>query len=379
MTFTHKPKVAIVGYRGMVGSVLVNRMLEEDDFALIDATFFSTSTHGTPAPKVGKYDLGLIGDANSVAELSAYDVIITCQGGDYTNAMHPQLRAAGWQGYWVDAASALRMKENVSLILDPINKDQLKAAIAAGQKDFAGANCTVSLMLIGLGGLFTKGLVESAIVSSYQAASGAGAANMRELVEQFGAVYNHVAPELADKSKTMLDVAASVQDLLANNLPSPYFGAPLAASLIPWIDAAHDHGFTKEEWKGHAETNKLLGLTDHSIKVDSTCVRVGVLRSHSQSITLKLKENLSIAQIEELIATHNKWAYLVPNEKEATLQRLTPTAVSGTLNIAVGRVRKLSLGDTYVSIFTVGDQLLWGAAEPLRRMLRLLCNAPLDY
>ncbi|RIY33638.1 aspartate-semialdehyde dehydrogenase [Psittacicella melopsittaci] len=374
-----QPKVAIVGYRGMVGSVLVNRMLEEDDFALIDATFFSTSTHGTPAPKVGKYDLGVIGDANSVEELSKYDFVITCQGGDYTNAMHPKLREAGWQGYWIDAASALRMKDNVSLILDPINKEQLQAAIANGQKDFAGSNCTVSLMLIGLGGLFTKGLVESAIVSSYQAASGAGAANMRELVEQFGAVYNHVAEDLADRSKTMLDVAAKVQEKLSTDLAAPYFGAPLAASLLPWIDAQHEHGFTKEEWKGHAETNKILGLADHSIKVDSTCVRVGVLRSHSQSITLKLKENLSVEQIEKLIAEHNKWVYVVPNNKEETIHKLTPTAVSGTLNVAVGRVRKLSLGDEYVSIFTVGDQLLWGAAEPLRRMLRLILNAPLDY
>ncbi|RIY31114.1 aspartate-semialdehyde dehydrogenase [Psittacicella hinzii] len=379
MTFAEKVKVAIVGYRGMVGSVLVNRMLEEDDFALVDAKFFSTSTHGTPAPKVGKYDLGLIGDANSVTELSKYDIIITCQGGDYTNAMHPQLRAAGWNGYWIDAASALRMKDNVSLILDPINKDQLKAALEAGQKDFAGANCTVSLMLIGLGGLFSKGLVENVIVSSYQAASGAGAANMRELIEQFGALHSHVEAELADKSKTMLDVAAKVQEKLSTDLPAPYFGAPLAASLIPWIDAKHDHGFTKEEWKGHAETNKILGFADNTIKVDSTCVRVGVLRSHSQSITLKLKENLSVEQIEQLIAEHNKWAYVVPNEKEQTLARLTPTAVSGTLNIAVGRVRKLSLGDEYVSIFTVGDQLLWGAAEPLRRMLRLVVGAPLDY
>lgn len=379
MTTTQRPKVAIVGYRGMVGSVLVNRMLEENDFALIDATFFSTSTHGTPAPKVGEYDLGLIGDANSVSELSKYDMIITCQGGDYTKVMHPQLRAAGWNGFWIDAASTLRMEQDVSLILDPINKDQLKAAIAAGKKDFAGSNCTVSLMLIGLGGIFTKGLVESAIVSSYQAASGAGAANMRELVEQFGAVYNNVAEDLQDKSKTMLDVAAKVQEQLSSNLPAPYFGAPLAASLLPWIDAQYDNGFTKEEWKGHAETNKLLGLEPGSIKVDSTCVRVGVLRSHSQSITLKLKENLSVAQIEELIANHNKWAYLVPNNKEATIHQLTPTAVSGTLKIAVGRVRKLSLGKEYVSIFTVGDQLLWGAAEPLRRMLRLILNAELDY
>lgn len=365
-----KTKVAIVGYRGMVGSVLVNRMLQEGDFAFCDAQFFSTSQAGQPAPSYGGLDFGVIGDANSLEQLKEFPVIITCQGGDYTNAVYPQLRAAGWDGYWIDAASALRMKDDVKLILDPVNGDDLRQAVKDGYKTFAGANCTVSLMLIALGGLFKAGLVESAIVSSYQAASGAGAANMRELLEQFGKVHGEVAADLA-AGKSILEVEAAVTKYL-QGLEAPYFGVPLAASLIPWIDAQHDGGFTKEEWKGHAETNKLLGFADNTIKVDSTCVRVGVLRCHSQSITLKLKQDLPLEKLEELIANDNQWVRYVPNNKADTLAKLTPTSVSGTLECAVGRLRKLSLGGEYVSVFTVGDQLLWGAAEPLRRMLLVL-------
>lgn len=378
-----KQKVAIVGYRGMVGSVLIGRMLEEKDFDLIDAKFFSTSNHGQPAPKFAghDYEFGTIGNANDVAELANYDIVLTCQGGDYTNEIYPALRAAGWNGYWIDAASALRMQDGVELVLDPINRGVLEQAIANGCRTFAGSNCTVSLMLMGLGGLFRRGLVEEVLVSSYQAASGAGAANMRELLEQFGQVNGAVAAELTDPKSSILDIAAKVGSALQDpaQVPSPYFGAPLAASLIPWIDAGMDDGFTKEEWKGLAETNKLLGLAPSSIKVDSTCVRVGVLRCHSQSITLKLKQDLPLAEIEALIANDNKWVKYVPNTKEDTLRDLTPVSVSGTLTVPVGRLRKLSLGGNYISVFTVGDQLLWGAAEPLRRMLRLVVGAPLDY
>lgn len=378
-----KQKVAIVGYRGMVGSVLIGRMLEEKDFDLIDAKFFSTSNHGQPAPKFAGYDyeFGTIGNAQDVAELAQYDIVLTCQGGDYTNEIYPALRATGWQGYWIDAASALRMQDGVELVLDPINRGVLEQAIAQGCRTFAGSNCTVSLMLMALGGLFRRGLVEEVLVSSYQAASGAGAANMRELLTQFGQVNSTVAAELADPQSSILEIAAKVGSALQDpaQVPAPYFGAPLAASLIPWIDAGMDDGFTKEEWKGLAETNKLLGLAPSSIKVDSTCVRVGVLRCHSQSITLKLKEDLPLAEIEALIANDNKWVKYVPNTKEATLRDLTPVAVSGTLTVPVGRLRKLSLGGNYISVFTVGDQLLWGAAEPLRRMLRLVVGAELDY
>lgn len=374
-----KQKVAIVGYRGMVGSVLVGRMLEEADFALVDAQFFSTSSHGQKAPKFDgyDYDFGVIGDANDLETLKTFDIVITCQGGDYTNSIYPALRASGWDGYWIDAASALRMKDDVTLILDPANLSVLQDALARGVKTFAGSNCTVSLMLMALGGLFKAGLVEEAIVSSYQAASGAGAANMRELLTQFGQVHGSVAEKVADPKSSILEVAAQVNTALQNDIAAPYFGAPLAASLIPWIDAAYENGSTKEEWKGVAETNKILGLAPNTIKVDSTCVRVGVLRCHSQSITLKLKQNLPLEQIEELIKNDNPWVKLVPNTKENTLRDLTPVAVSGTLTVPVGRIRKLSLGDNYVGVFTVGDQLLWGAAEPLRRMLRLVVGAPL--
>lgn len=301
-----KLNVAIVGYRGMVGTVLVDRMIQEKDFDLVNARFFSTSTYGEDAPEIGGYNFGKIGNAKDINELATFDVIITCQGGDYTNEFYPQLRAAGWQGYWIDAASALRMKDGVELILDPINGDNLRTALANGTKTFAGANCTVSLMLMALSGLFKRGLVESAIVSSYQAASGAGAANMRELLEQFGELYDEVRKDLEGKQRVnMLEVAAKVQDKL-QELPAPHFGAPLAASLIPWIDAPYEDGFTKEEWKGHAETNKILGLEPGSIKIDSTCVRVGVLRSHSQSITLKLTQDLPLETLESYIKEANQ-------------------------------------------------------------------------
>lgn len=367
-------KVGLVGWRGMVGSVLMQRMREEQDFALIEPVFFSTSSIGGAAPDVGR-GASALQDARSVAQLKGMDVIITCQGGDYTTEIHPQLRAAGWKGYWIDAASTLRMQDNAVIVLDPVNLDQIKHSIAQGGRDFIGGNCTNSILLMGVGGLFKAGLVEWVSSMTYQAASGAGAQNMRELLGQMGQVHASVAHLLADPASAILDIDQRVaQTLRSDGFPTEHFGAPLAGSLIPWIDKQLDNGQSKEEWKGQAEVNKILG-TAKTIPVDGLCVRIGAMRCHSLALTLKLNRDLPLAEIETLIRNTNPWVKFVPNDRAISVQELTPTAVTGKLDIAVGRVRKLNMGPEYVSAFVCGDQLLWGAAEPLRRTLRILLEA----
>lgn len=362
-------KVGIVGWRGMVGSVLMQRMQEEKDFALdFEPVFFTTSQTGQPAPM----NAGTLKDAADIAELKKLDVIITCQGGDYTKAVHPELRKMGWNGYWIDAASTLRMEDNAVIILDPVNRTVIDAALANGQKDFIGGNCTVSLMLMALGGLFRAGVVEWISSMTYQAASGAGAPNMRELLAQMGALNNVVAEELKNPGSAILEIDKKVTAALRDgSMPTKEFGFPLAGSVLPWIDREVEDGQSREEWKGFAETNKILG-TKSPIPVDGICVRVGAMRCHSQALTIKLNKDLPIAEIENLIKNDNQWVKLIPNTKADSLAGLTPAAVSGTLTVPIGRVRKMKMGPQYVSAFTCGDQLLWGAAEPLRRMLRVL-------
>ena len=367
-------KLGIVGWRGMVGSVLVERMQAEGDFAHVETTLFSTSQAGEAAPAFAGNGKTLQ-DAHNLDALAAMDIILTCQGGDYSKAIHPQLRARGWDGYWIDAASALRMDDRAVIILDPVNRHVIDAAIRDGKKDFIGGNCTVSLMLMALGGLFENDLVEWATSMTYQAASGAGAKNMRELISGMGAIHAQVADELADPSSAILDIDRKVSAALrSDDYPKANFGVPLAGSLIPWIDADLGNGQSKEEWKGGVESNKILGRSANPIPVDGLCIRVGAMRCHSQALTLKLKKDLPIAEIEQLLAKHNDWVKVVPNEKEASMQELSPAKVSGTLSVPVGRLRKLAMGREYISAFTVGDQLLWGAAEPLRRMLRILVD-----
>ena len=369
-------KTAIVGWRGMVGSVLMQRMAAERDLDHVDPVFFSTSQAGGAAPAIGGRKAGPLQDASDLEALAMCDVVVTCQGGDYTNAVHPQLRAAGWKGYWIDAASALRMKDDAVIILDPVNRNVIDAALKAGVRDFIGGNCTVSLMMMALNGLFRADLVEWITSMTYQAASGAGAPNMRELVEQMGVVHSSAAALLRDPASAILDIDRVVTDKLrAADFPKAQFGAALAGSLIPWIDKDMGNGVSREEWKGGAETNKILGRTeDAAIPVEGICVRVGAMRCHSQAMTIKLKRDLPLAEIERLIAGGNEWVRLVPNTREASIAGLTPAAVSGTLDIPIGRVRKLAMGGQYLTAFTVGDQLLWGAAEPIRRMLRILAE-----
>jgi aspartate-semialdehyde dehydrogenase len=365
-------KTGIVGWRGMVGSVLMDRMRAERDFDVIDPVFFSTSQAGGAAPDVGR-GVGSLLDANDLDALAACDVILTCQGGDYTNAIHPKLRAAGWKGYWIDAASALRMKDDAVIILDPVNRGVIDAALRAGVRDYIGGNCTVSLMMLALGGLLREDLVEWITSMTYQAASGAGAPNMRELLEQMGVAHASVAGLLRDPGSAILDIDRAVTDTLrGDSLPKAQFGAPLAGSLIPWIDKDLGNGQSREEWKGSAETNKILGRSADPIPVEGICVRIGAMRCHSQAMTIKLKRDLPLAAIEQLLAGGNDWVRLVPNTREDSIRELSPARVSGTLEIPIGRVRKLAMGGEYISAFTVGDQLLWGAAEPLRRMLRIL-------
>ena len=364
-------RVGLVGWRGMVGSVLMQRMRDENDFSLIEPVFFSTSSIGGAGPAEAKGEP--LKDARNVAELAKMDIVITCQGGDYTNEVFPQLRAAGWQGHWIDAASSLRMKDDAVIILDPVNMHVIKKALAAGGKNWIGGNCTVSLMLMALGGLFKAGLVEWLSSMTYQAASGAGAQNMRELLTQMGAAHQVAAALLADPASAILDIDKRVAAELRNpDFPTANFGVPLAGSLIPWIDKDLGNGQSREEWKGQAETNKILGLSAQPIPVDGICVRIGAMRCHSQAITIKLTKDVPLADIEGLLAQHNAWVKVIPNQREASIKELTPTAVTGTLATPVGRLRKLNMGPEYLSAFTVGDQLLWGAAEPLRRMLRQL-------
>ncbi len=366
-------RVGFVGWRGMVGSVLMERMRAEGDFDLIEEpVFFSTSQVGEPGPEVGRGRAPLA-DARSLEALGAMEVILSCQGSDYTQAIHPRLRAAGWRGYWIDAASALRMEPEATIVLDPVNRPVIDAALAAGRRDFIGGNCTVSLMLMAIGGLFQADLVEWVSSMTYQAASGAGAKQMRELLLQMGALHAAAAPLLADPAAAILEIDRRVTEALRHpEFPCEHFGVPLAGSLIPWIDSELADGQSREEWKGQAETNKILGISECPIPVDGICVRVGAMRCHSQGLTIKLKRDLELDEIVTLIQGSNEWVQVVPNDRAATMRALSPAAVSGSLRVAVGRLRKMKLGSRYLAAFTVGDQLLWGAAEPLRRMLRLL-------
>jgi aspartate-semialdehyde dehydrogenase len=365
-------RVGLIGWRGMVGSVLMQRMLDERDFDLIEPVFFTTSNVGGEGPSIGK-DIAPLKDAYSIEELKNLDVIITCQGGDYTSEVFPKLREAGWGGYWIDAASSLRMQDDAVIVLDPVNRRVIDQALNEGTKNYIGGNCTVSLMLMALGGLFEAGLVEWMSAMTYQAASGAGAQNMRELIRQMGAAHASVANELADPASAILDIDRKVAETLrGETFPVEQFGAPLAGSLIPWIDKELPNGQSREEWKGQAETNKVLARFKNPIPVDGICVRVGAMRCHSQALTIKLNKDVPISDIEGLISQHNPWVKLVPNHREISVRELTPAAVTGTLNVPVGRLRKLNMGSRYLGAFTVGDQLLWGAAEPLRRMLRIL-------
>ena len=364
-------KTGLIGWRGMVGSVLMERMRAENDFETIEPTFFTTSQAGQTAPNVGKGDSTLV-DAFDLDALMEMDAIITCQGGGYTEKVHPELRAKGWNGYWIDAASTLRMAEQATLILDPVNRPVIDQALADGKKDFIGGNCTVSLMLMAIGGLFKADLVEWVSSMTYQAASGAGAQNMRELLNQMGSLNQCVSEELATPSSAILDIDRKVTAQFGSaDFPTEQFGAPLAGALIPWIDKAVEDGQTKEEWKGFVETNKIL-QNDPAIPIDGACVRIGAMRCHSQGLTIKLKKNISVEAIEEILRNDNDWVDVVPNKKEETLKRLTPAAISGTLTVPIGRIRKMKMGPEYLTAFTVGDQLLWGAAEPLRRMLCIL-------
>jgi aspartate-semialdehyde dehydrogenase len=367
-------KVGLVGWRGMVGSVLMQRMVEEGDFNFIEPVFYSTSQIGIPAPNLGK-DAGLLQDAFDIESLKKLDTIITCQGGSYTEKVYPALRAAGWKGYWIDAASTLRMDPQSIITLDPVNFDQIKQGIHSGTNTYVGGNCTVSLMLMAVGGLYKEGLVEWMTSQTYQAASGAGAKNMRELINQMGVINDTVSSELANPATSILDIDRKVAETLRSpGFPSQEFGAPLAGSLIPWIDVKRENGQSKEEWKASVETNKILGLQDNPVPIDGTCVRIGAMRCHSQALTLKLKKNVPLDEIEEMIASHNDWVKVIPNDRDATVQELSPAKVTGTLSVPVGRLRKLAMGDDFLNAFTVGDQLLWGAAEPLRRTLRIILS-----
>ncbi len=372
--------VGFVGWRGMVGSVLMDRMVEEKDFDLIEPLFFSTSNAGGAAPAMAKNETTLQ-NAFDLDALQRCDIIITAQGGDYTKEVFPKLRAAGWQGHWIDAASTLRMADDAVIILDPVNRDVIDRALAAGTRNWIGGNCTVSLMLMAMGGLFKADLVEWVSAMTYQAASGAGAQNMRELLQQMGALHDAVKAELADPASAILDIDRKVAATLRSaDFPTRNFrNTALAGSLIPWIDVPVEHGQSKEEWKGGAECNKILGRpafrSPGSIPIDGLCVRIGAMRCHSQGLTVKLKKDVPLADIEALLAAANDWVKVVPNERETTERELTPAAVTGTLTVPVGRLHKLAMGPEYLGAFTVGDQLLWGAAEPLRRMLRILLQA----
>ncbi|WP_199155651.1 aspartate-semialdehyde dehydrogenase [Chromobacterium sp. ASV23] len=364
-------RVGFVGWRGMVGSVLMQRMREENDFAVIDEpVFFTTSNVGGKAPDIGR-EVPALKDAANIEELKAMDVIVTCQGGDYTTEIYGKLRAAGWTGYWIDAASTLRMEADSIIVLDPVNQGLIEQGLAKGVKNYIGGNCTNSIMLMGMNGLFREGLVDWVSSMTYQAASGGGANHMRELLKGMGAIHAAVADELATPSSAILDIDRKVAQAIREDVPTEYFGAPLAGGLIPWIDKQLDNGQSKEEWKGQAEVNKILG-TASVIPVDGLCVRIGAMRCHSLALTVKLKKDLPLDEIEAIIKSGNDWVKWVPNDREISVKELTPAAITGGLQVGVGRVRKLNMGGEYLSAFVIGDQLLWGAAEPLRRMLRIL-------
>ena len=371
-------KVGMAGWRGMVGSVLMERMRAENDFSLIEPVFFTTSNIGGQAPKeAGGAPLK---DAKDIAALKQMDIIITCQGGDYTTGIYPLLRNAGWKGYWIDAAKTLRMKDDAVIILDPVNMPVIKNALAKGIKDYIGGNCTVSCMLMGLGGLFKADLIEWMSCMTYQAASGGGATHMRELLTQFGTLNAEVKALLDDPASAILEIDRKIlsKQHALSVAETQHFGVPLAGNLIPWIDKDMQNGVSLEEWKGMAETNKILGrgegFTTPATPIDSLCIRVGAMRCHSQALTIKLKRDVPLDEIEAIIANDNEWVRVIPNERERSIRELTPAAVTGNMHIPVGRLRKLAMGPSYLSAFTVGDQLLWGAAEPLRRMLRILLD-----
>lgn len=366
-------KTGIIGWRGMVGSVLLERMKLNNDFAKIEPIFFTTSQAGQSAPDFGQSEKTLV-DAHKIEYLSEMDAIISCQGGSYTESIHPKLRNTGWNGYWIDAASTLRMKDNATIILDPINRNVIDEAIEMGKRDFIGGNCTVSLMLMAIGGLIKADHVSWISSMTYQAASGAGANNMRELLTQMGHIHKSVINEVNDPSHSILDIDRKVSSSIrSSDMPINEFGAPLAGSLIPWIDRLVEDGQTREEWKGQAETNKILG-SNPIIPIDGICVRIGAMRSHSQALTIKLNKDIPIKDIEQIIIKDNEWVDIIDNNRDCSLEKLTPASISGTLQIPVGRLRKMKMGKQYLSAFTVGDQLLWGAAEPLRRMLQIILN-----
>jgi len=369
-------KVGFVGWRGMVGSVLRERMQAENDFSLCESVFFTSSQIGAPAPRVPGAQAALL-DANDIQALGRCDAIVSCQGGDYTLDVHPRLRAAGWRGFWIDAASALRMRPDAIIILDPVNLPVIRAAMQRGVRDFIGGNCTVSLMLMALDGLLKEDLIEWVTAMTYQAASGAGAQNMRELLTQMGQLHAGVRRELEDPQSSILDIDRTVSATMrGESFTRQHFGAALAGSLIAWIDKDMGNGVSREEWKGGAEANKILGRPSMgepgSLLVEGLCVRVGAMRCHSQALTIKLKRDVSLPKIEQLLADANRWVRVIANRREETIDRLSPARVSGTLEVPIGRLRKLAMGGEYLSAFTVGDQLLWGAAEPLRRMLRIV-------
>ena len=377
-----KPVVGLVGWRGMVGSVLMQRMQEEKDFAHIEPVYFSTSNAGGDAPTFGGISSGeTLQDASNIDALKKMDIILTCQGGDYTKEVYPNLRAAGWNGHWIDAASALRMADDAVIVLDPVNRSVIDSALAKGGKNWIGGNCTVSLMLMGLGGLFEHKLIDWVSSMTYQAASGAGAQNMRELIAQMGAIHASVADLLDDPKSAILEIDRKVAETIRSDaFPKKNFrNTPLAGSLIPWIDVPVEHGQSKEEWKGGAECNKILGnpafRSAGSIPIDGLCVRIGAMRCHSQALTIKLKKDVPLDEVNDILAKANDWVKVVPNDREISERDLTPAAVTGTLTVPVGRLHKMAMGDDYLAAFTCGDQLLWGAAEPLRRMLRILVEA----
>lgn len=366
-------RVGFVGWRGMVGSVLMQRMREENDFANIEEpVFYTTSQVGQAGPDIGKPIVSLA-DATDIESLKSLDAIVTCQGGDYTKQVYADLRASGWKGYWIDAASSLRMEDHTVIVLDPVNRSVIDQALTDGKKDFIGGNCTVSLMMLGMGGLFEHDMVDWISVMTYQAASGGGARHMRELISQMGSIHHSVEGLLADPSSAILEIDRQVTEhMRSETYPSDQFGVPLAGSLIPWIDSQLENGQSREEWKGGVEANKILGRTDDQIPIDGICVRIGAMRSHSQALTVKLKKDLPLDEIHQMLAESNQWVKVLPNDRQISMDQLSPAAVTGSLDIPIGRLRKMNMGSEYLSAFTVGDQLLWGAAEPLRRMLNIL-------
>jgi len=365
-------RVGFVGWRGMVGSVLIQRMIEEKDFEHLDPVFFSTSSAGGSGPSIGRAT-GALRNARDVKAFDGLDAIVTCQGGEWTKPMYSTLRDSGWGGYWIDAASTLRMADDAIIILDPVNRAVIDKALDGGVKNYIGGNCTVSLMMMAIAGLLKADLVEWMTCMTYQSASGAGAQNMRELLQQMGEVHLAAKDLLGDPGSSILDIDREVAGILRDErFPTEHFGVPLAGSLIPWIAEDMGDGVSKEEWKGGAETNKILGRENHPIPVESICVRIGAMRCHSQALTIKLRRKMALPEIERLISDAHEWVRVIPNTSEASTRELTPAAVTGKLEIPIGRLRTLSMGEDYLGAFTVGDQLLWGAAEPLRRMLRIL-------